>query len=288
MREGRAGPGAARAGAAPDRRALAEPPRRGGTRVAAAGRARTDAATGGPLARHALRLGAVCAALALVALQAPATRAQDAVPGLGRTDTRRPVPPERAPWNAVGEVETTAGSRCTGTLVAPRSVLTAQHCLLTADQAGLVPPRDITFRVGGRTARATALRHGPGFDPQREEPWRADWAVLTLDAPLGTGRALRLSAEPPREGLALALPGWQHDRPGVLMADLGCRVVIFGTFGPQGMLVGHNCAGTLGSSGAPLIARGEDGGFVVVGVQAKAALGRPLGVAVPAFAIPLR
>jgi protease YdgD len=61
-----------------------------------------------------------------------------------------------------------------------------------------------------------------------------------------------------------------------------------GTFGAQGMMVGHNCAGTLGSSGGPLIARGADGGFVVVGVQAKAALGRSLGVAVPAFAIPLR
>jgi len=238
--------------------------------------------------RGALRAVLIAGLPAWAGLAAPPARAEDPVPGLGRTDTRRPVPPDRAPWHAVGEVETTAGSRCTGTLVGPRSVLTAQHCLLTAEQDGLVPPRDIAFRIGGRSARATAIRHGPGFDPRREEPWRADWAVLTLDAPLGTGRALRLSSEPPREGLALALPGWQHDRPGMLLADLDCRVVIFGTFGPQGMLVGHNCAGTLGSSGAPLLARGQDGGFVVVGVQAKAALGRALGVAVPAFAIPRR
>lgn len=208
-------------------------------------------------------------------------------PGLGQTDTRRPVPADRAPWNAVGMVEA-PGNQCTGTLVGPRSVLTAAHCLINEDASALVPAREITFRLGARVARVVALRSGPGFNPRREEPWRSDWTVLTLDSPLGVGRALRLSREPPREGIALALPGWQHDRPGVLLADLGCRVVVMGTFGGQGMLVGHNCAGTLGSSGAPLIARAEDGGFVVVGVQSKAALGRPLGVAVPAFAIPLR
>jgi len=209
------------------------------------------------------------------------------VPGLGRNDTRRPVPAGRAPWHAVGEVET-PGNRCTGTLVGPRSVVTAAHCLINEDATALVPAREVTFRLGTRTARVVALRNGAGFDPRREEPWRSDWAVLTLDAPLGEGRALRLAREAPREGMALALPGWQHDRPGVLLADIGCRVVVMATFGVQGMLIGHNCAGTLGSSGAPLLARTEDGGFVVIGVQAKAALGRPLGVAVPAFAIPLR
>jgi protease YdgD len=240
-------------------------------------------------ARSALPIAAMRLAAWIVAITGlSASLALAEVPGLGPTDTRRPVPPERAPWNAVGEVETEAGNRCTGTLVGPRTVLTAAHCLVTEDAAALVPPRDIAFRIGGRTARGVALRSGPGFDTRREDPWRSDWALVTLDLPLGEGRALRVAREPPREGLALALPGWQHDRPGVLLADLGCRVVIFGTFGAQGMLVGHNCAGTLGSSGAPLIARAEDGGFIVVGVQAKAALGRPLGVAVPAFTIPLR
>lgn len=227
------------------------------------------------------------ALLLLLALAAPAA-AQPEVPGLGRIDPRRPVPADQAPWNAVGVIETSAGNRCTGTLVGPRSVVTAAHCLISEDAARLVPPREILFRIGGRRARGTAVRSGPGFDTAREEPWRADWAVVTLDAPLGNGRALRLAQEPPREGQALTLAGWQHDRPGDLLADLDCRVVIFGTFGPQGMLVGHNCAGTLGSSGAPLIAQGETGGFVIVGVQAKAALGRALGVAVPAFTIPLR
>jgi protease YdgD len=225
------------------------------------------------------------AALATLLACMPAGAQQ--VPGLGATDPRQAVPADRAPWNAVGEVEA-AENRCSGVLVGPRRVATAQHCLIDATGRALVRPNQVTFRLGTRTARATAIAAGPGFDLALEQPWRSDWALLTLDAPLGEGRALRLSREPPREGTALALPGWQHDRPGALVADLRCRVVTMGTFGPQGMLVGHNCAGTMGSSGAPLIAREADGTHVVVGVQAKAALGRALGVAVPAFALPQR
>jgi protease YdgD len=238
-----------------------------------------------PTPRRHDRRSLVIALFAQLAAAAPAL-AQPAI-GLGGPDTRRPVPADRAPWNAVGEIEA-AENRCSGTLIGPRSVLTAQHCLIDADGRALVAPREVTFRVGGRVAHGVALRGGAGFQIATEQPWRSDWALVTLDTPLGEGRALRLSREAPREGIALALPGWQHDRPEVLLADQGCRVTAMATFGAQGIMVGHNCAGTLGSSGGPLLARAEDGGFIVVGVQAKAALGRPLGVAVPAFTIPLR
>ena len=58
------------------------------------------------------------------------------------------------------------------------------------------------------------------------------------------------------------------------------------TYGTQGLLIQHNCAGTFGSSGAPILARGPDGRWAVLGVQSKAALGQRFGVAVPAFALP--
>ncbi|WP_198373197.1 trypsin-like serine peptidase [Roseomonas rosulenta] len=230
------------------------------------------------------RCVALVAAL-LLAQAAPA--APQEVPGLGARDPRQGVPADRAPWNAVGEIEAST-NRCTGTLVGPRSVVTAQHCLIDSEGRALVRPGEVVFRLGGRMARAVAIQAGQGFDIALEQPWRSDWALLTLDTPMGEGRALRLAREPPREGTPLVLPGWQHDRPGALVADLNCRVLVMGTFGGQGMLVGHNCAGTMGSSGAPLIAHDGSGGYVVVGVQAKAALGRALGVAVPGFSIPQR
>lgn len=228
-----------------------------------------------------------CLALAAALLAPAVPAAPQEVPGLGTRDPRQAVPADRAPWNAVGIIEA-AGNRCTGTLVGPRSAVTAQHCLIGTDGRALVRPGEVTFRLGARTARAVAIQAGQGFDFALEQPWRSDWALLTLDTPVGEGRALRLAREPPREGTPVVLPGWQHDRPGALVADLRCRVLVMGTFGAQGMLVGHDCAGTMGSSGAPLIARDPAGGYVVVGVQAKAALGRALGVAVPAFTLPLR
>lgn len=208
-----------------------------------------------------------------------------AVPGLGPVDTRRAVSPREAPFDAIALVETTAGGRCTGALVAPRLVLTAAHCLVTSDASRLVAPGEITVRLGGRSVRGAALRSGQGFIPQREEPWRADWALITLAGPPGSGQALPMLREPPRQSAPAMLAAWQHDRPDVLLADRACRVVTVASFGEQGILVGHNCAGTVGSSGAPILVPVQ-GGYAVAGVQVKAALGQPLGVAVPAFTIP--
>ncbi|MEO3471306.1 trypsin-like serine protease [Roseomonas sp. CAU 1739] len=207
------------------------------------------------------------------------------VPGLGPVDTRRPVSPDQAPFDAIALIETTAGGRCTGALVAARVVLTAAHCLVTGDATRLVAPGDVTVRLGGRTVRGVTVRSGQGFDPSREEPWRADWALVTLAGPPGGGHALPMLREPPHQGTPATLAAWQFDRPDVLMADRACRVVTVSTFGVQGILVGHNCAGTVGSSGAPILVP-VTGGYAVAGVQVKAALGQPLGVAVPAFTIP--
>ncbi|MBR0648292.1 trypsin-like serine protease [Roseomonas terrae] len=238
-----------------------------------------------PMTGRARRMGVgtmPAAALATVLLALPGS-AQ--VPGLGPVDTRHAVSPAEAPFDAIALIETTAGGRCTGALVAPRVVLTAAHCLVTSDAAGLVAPGEISIRLGGRTVRGTALRSGPGFNPAREEPWRADWAMITVAAPLGGGHALRMLREAPGLGMPVTLAAWQYDRPDLLMADRACRVVTVATFGTQGILVGHNCAGTVGSSGAPILVRAP-GGYAVAGVQVKAALGQPLGVAVPAFTIP--
>jgi protease YdgD len=221
-----------------------------------------------------------------VALVLAGAAAATEVPGLGPVDPRRPVPFAEPPWNAIALIETLPGGRCTGVAIGPRLVLTAAHCLVTSDGRGIVPPTEVAVRLGAAVARGVSLSIGPGFDPVREEPWRADWAMVTLDTPIGQGRTLPLLREPPANGAPLSLAAWQHDRPDVLLADRGCRVVLVGTFGAQGILVGHNCAGTVGSSGAPILLP-VAGGYAIAGVQVKAALGQPLGLAVPAFTIPL-
>lgn len=226
-----------------------------------------------------LRLAGLAAALLL------ARPGAAEVPGLGPVDTRLPVSPHDVPFDAIALVETTAGGRCTGALVAPQVVLTAAHCLVASDASRLVPAREIRVRLGERTVQGTRLRSGPGFVPAREEPWRADWALVTLAGPLGDGHVLPMLREPPAQGTPATLAAWRYDQPDILLADRACRVVLVGTFGAQGILVGHNCAGTMGSSGAPILVPVR-GGYAVAAVQVKAALGQPLGVGVPAFTIP--
>jgi protease YdgD len=218
-------------------------------------------------------------------------------PGIGAEDPRRPVDVRADPWRALGRVQLEVGGRCTGVLVGPRTVLTAAHCLFGPRSRRLVRPGTVHFllgyHLGGWTARArvTAFTIGEGFRLERDSPHGgplgADWALLTLDAPLGDGgRALRLRREPPPPGTGLMLAGYQQDRPEALLADTGCRALGLRR-GAQGLpLLAHGCAGTRGASGAPLLARGPDGAWEVVGVASAAAGDSARGVAVPAGMLP--
>ncbi|HYF09295.1 MAG TPA: trypsin-like peptidase domain-containing protein [Acetobacteraceae bacterium] len=225
----------------------------------------------------------------LAALLAAGVAIAQPRPGLDEADPRRPLNPRVAPWNAIGRVETAAGGRCTGALVARDLVLTAAHCLVDPARGRLVPAGTARFvPEGAAPILAASYRIGHGFNPVREEPWRADWAFVRLVAEAPARIApLPLLRDAPSAGQPLALAAWQHDRPEVLSADLTCRVRGLATYGGQGLMLQHDCAGTFGSSGAPLLARGAEGRWAILGVQAKAALGQRFGVAVPALALPM-
>ena len=202
-------------------------------------------------------------------------------------DPRLPVPVAHPPWHAVASIEAEGAGLCTGAMVAPAVVLTAAHCLKDAAGTALLPPARIGVTLAGRQARGVALRVGAGFDPAREAPWASDWALVSLNAPLGAGRVLPLLRETPPAGSILALPGFQRDDPGTLLVDPACRYLGLRRIEGEGVMLAHDCAGTTGSSGGPLLLRGADGRFAIIGVQSKGILGRAGGFAVPALVIPL-
>jgi protease YdgD len=201
-------------------------------------------------------------------------------------DPRLPVPVAHPPWHAVTLIEAEGAGLCTGAMVAPAIVLTAAHCLKDAAGTALLLPAQLRVTVGGREARGVALRVGAGFDPAREAPWASDWALVSLSAPIGAGRLLPLLRETPPSGSILALPGFQRDAAGALLVDPGCRYLGLRRIEGEGVMLAHDCAGTTGSSGGPLLLRGADGGFAIIGVQSKGILGRAGGLAVPALVIP--
>jgi protease YdgD len=225
-----------------------------------------------------------------------------ALPGLGPGTSREPVDLDRPPWRGVVRVQTEVGTRCTGALVGPRAVLTAAHCLFGRGTGRLVRPGSVHVLVGyargdyAGHARATSVVTGPGFavgpdgQPLPSVPPDADWAVLTLDAPLGTpDRVLPLVPRVPPPGAPAMLGGYEQDRAQVLLADTACAVtgIVLEARSERPLLLRHSCAATRGVSGAPLLVRTgpPDGGWAVAGVASRAGLGVSGGFAVPVAAL---
>jgi protease YdgD len=226
----------------------------------------------------------LCAA-SPAAAQAPIPRSE--LPGLGGAGARQRVDADAAPWRSLGRVQTELGGRCTGALIAPDQVLTAAHCL-RSPRGGLVQPDSVHFLLGyaaGRFrahARVATFRTGPGFLPAERGPAGADWAILQLAAPLAEAPPLPLA--PARVADRVMLGGYQQDRAEILMADTACRLLDLRR-GRVGPLLLHDCAGTRGASGAPLLRHEADGGWSVIGIAVAASRGQRGGLGVPSQAI---
>ncbi len=181
------------------------------------------------------------------------------------------------PWRAVGLLTLEDGS-CTATLIAPRLIATAAHCMQGENGR---PAKVINFRAGayGNTeqgiAQVVSTVVAPDYSENSAPPNGGngnDWAILTLDRDLGTQIGYVRPHVFDKDDLAeirngdylVSQMGYSWDTGRFPSGHMECRIL---TAYRDGSMI-HTCDTTQGDSGSPIM-RLIDGEWRLVAVDSQ-------------------
>jgi protease YdgD len=208
--------------------------------------------------------------------------------GLGAPDDERPrlvVDATYYPFSAMGRLQIAGQAFCGATLVGPKVIITAGHCLWNHRRKAWWAPRDIHFVAGYQRssfiAHAQGVRYLSPLVDQRKAPDQAsiinDWALIELDRPIGKQVGwLGLKRETPetishRQGQQgtdapgispLFLAAYRSDRAHALSLQSPCKIT---RSRAGGRVFYSDCQVVPGSSGSAVVSF-ENGQFLVFGV----------------------
>lgn len=187
---------------------------------------------------------------------------------------RQLVDSRQWPWRAIGQVNVAASHYCSGVLIAADKVLTVAHCLWDAYREDWYKPEDIHF--------VAAYSHGNYMAYSRIQTFKAagkfnaigqidldtvhtDWAILELRQDIGSKVGFLPLSEKNRvaSGAEVTLAGYRRDRPEVLTAQQGCKILAWNRSGAS---FDHDCKIIQGDSGGPILQR-HKGYWQVLGIQ---------------------
>ncbi len=248
--------------------------------------------------RRRKRIAATLAALVGLAAAEPVNAKDvDRSPGIIGTDDREIVDSWDPPWGAIGQVNV-SGYRtlglCTGTLVAPKIVLTAAHCVVDGWKNAPHPANQIHFVAGVRRDKslghstARCVRLPPGYSylgPRRIQPdlpiqsvpfesFMRDIAIIVLAESIPVPPVAMADGNAFAAGLPLTYAAYPSTRRFLLSVDRSCSLLE-----QADGLWGTDCDSHPGSSGGPILV--EQQGELRVAAVLVGTVARVMTIGVP-------
>jgi protease YdgD len=229
-------------------------------------------------------------ALATLVIVGPSS-AQDgspALPGVKGEDDRVLVESFDWPWSAIVKVNRHTRGFCSGVLIAPDKAATAAHCLWLSRTETWLRPEALhvveNYRRGDWTGDSAVLSYimGPDGALPREgdnASTHLDWAVLTLETPLGESIDIAVLPDGLQPGTSIMQAGFSQDSRHVLTLHRHCTIL--DTF-DGGRVLTHDCDAVHGDSGSPVMVVDEDGSVSLIALHSATGVvdGLAVGIAV--------
>ncbi|MBT5498336.1 MAG: trypsin-like serine protease [Alphaproteobacteria bacterium] len=225
------------------------------------------------------------AMLLIVAAQGVSAAEKLRLKGIRGTDDRKLERTQKFPWSAIGRVNVRGRGVgfCTGTLIAPSTVLTAAHCFWNKRTRRWANPSSIDYLAAYSLSRYLAHSKVKSYrlsDPDLpnlaaiKKDLRKDWEILELEKPVGdkVGFLPMIALK----GTEIAQAGYSKDKPHVLTVNETCSIT-----GRRDPMLHHDCDATFGDSGSPILVRdGDKIGVGALNVAVGSRNGKSVGIAI--------